>query len=297
MSNVNKAKAEWNAVIEEKLKDGLTVEDLHHEYAEGISLEPNVMAADLAGYDHALEVDRHWSNMAVIDGANGEDKNALALQALQQGANGLSIKMSKTDSIATILKDVLVSYLDVRIDCSELSIEEIAAQKSTLTGEEFSDLRWIGGPGEVRQLTVGKEDRIQSIKACLSEVDAAKEMEVVVNIGKNLLFEIASLRALRSLLDEKGGSFRIIVEYDVEGSNELGDYNLIEKTYKVLSGIMGCADAILTSYAGDEESRLTLNIHNVLDLESGMKNVLDPLSGSYYIEKLTGEIIRQVKSM
>ena len=81
----------------------------------------------------------------------------------------------------------------------------------------------------------------------------------------------------------------------MEGSNELGDYNLIEKTYKVLSGVIGGTDAILTPYMGDEDSRLTLNIHNILDLESAMKNVLDPINGSYYIEKLTGEIIQEIK--
>jgi methylmalonyl-CoA mutase N-terminal domain/subunit len=63
-----------------------------------------------------------------------------------------------------------------------------------------------------------------------------------------------------------------------------------------MSGVLGGANAILTPYHGDEDSRLTLNIHNVMDLESGMKSVLDPLNGAFYIEKLTGEIIRQVKS-
>ena len=63
-----------------------------------------------------------------------------------------------------------------------------------------------------------------------------------------------------------------------------------------MSAILGGANTVLTPYLGDEDSRLTLNIHNVLDLESGMKSVMDPLGGAFYIEKLTGEIIRQVKS-
>ena len=118
-----------------------------------------------------------------------------------------------------------------------------------------------------------------------------------MTLSKNLLFEIASLRALRSLIDEKGTSnYNIICRYNIEGSNDLKDYNLIEKTYKIISGILGGANAILTSYLGDEDSRLTLNIHNVLDLEAGMKSVMDPLKGAYYLEKLTGEIIRQVKN-
>ena len=91
------------------------------------------------------------------------------------------------------------------------------------------------------------------------------------------------------------GELNIIAAYGVEGINDLGDYNLIEKTYKILSGVIGGANEVLTDYKGDEDSRLTLNIHNILDLESGLKNVMDPVGGAFYIEKLTGEIIRQVR--
>ena len=162
--------------------------------------------------------------------------------------------------------------------------------------DEYPNLRWIGAGDNYVQHRIEENDRIQSIRGCVNAIDPNAKNDIVVSLGKNLLFEIASLRAIRSLLGASNvQTFNILARYQVEGENELGDYNLIEKTYKVLSGILGGVDAILTPYAEDEDSRLTLNIHNVLDLESGMKNVLDPLGGSYYIEKLTGEILSQVK--
>ncbi len=296
MGNKSQVKKEWNAVISEKLKDGLTIDDLKHEYPFGIEMEPNVVASDLEGYDHTVGTDKAWINMASIRGGNSLDKNTLALQSLQHGANGLSIELSKVDSIADILKDVLTSYLDVRIDCKQLTVQEVEIQKSLLNNEDFPNIRWVNQGEDYDQFHVSSENRINEIKNIVDVIGKSTRTDIVVTVSKNLLFEIATLRAIRALVDELNiDSYNIIVDYEVEGTNELGDYNLIEKTYKIMSGVLGGADAILTPYHGDEDSRLTLNIHNVLDLESGMKNVLDPLKGSYYIEKLTGEIIQKVK--
>lgn len=294
---MNPIKEQWNKVIAEKLKEGVTVEDLAHTYPSGIVMEPNVLKSDIDGYNHAIPIHTSWTNMASIQGSTSADKNKLALQALQEGANGLHIELSHRDAVSDILKGVLTEYLDVRIDASALSVEELNIQKSLLSEEAFPNVRWIHHEENVLPYNISKEKRVESIQSMIKKIDASKPADIVVTLSKNLLFEIASLRAIRALVDAKQNApLQIIARYEVEGTNTLGDYDLIEKTYKVLSGILGGADAILTPYHGDENSRLTLNIHNVLDLESGMKNVLDPLKGSYYIEKLTGEIIRQVNA-
>lgn len=288
-------KQDWNAIIESKLKDGISIEDLKYKYAEGIELEPNVVDSDLQAYDHEVSIKDPWINMALINEGNSTEKNVLALQALNYGTNGLSITMSPEDDIRTILKDVLTEYLDVRIDCSQLSADELANQKSLLNPDKYPNIRWVSND-EFIAIHISEKTRVNSIKECLQKLDKASGIDVIVSLSKNLLFEIASLRAIRVLLDEyEIQNFNIICTYTVEGSNELGDYNLIEKTYKIISGILGGCNAILTEFKGDENSRLTLNIQNVLDLESNMKSVMDPLKGSYYLEKLTGEIIRQVK--
>lgn len=297
MKDTNTIKEEWNEIIAAKLKGGLTLEDLKYEYPSGIIMEPNVMRSDIMEYTHTIDISKPWINMAVIKNGSSGDKNKLALQALQQGANGLSIEISKEDSVFEILKDILTEYLDVRMDCSQLTSSEIVIQQSSISEVDFPNIRWVSNETGCDQLYIDKNERVQSIKTLLSNLNPLKRTDVIVSLSKSLLFEIASLRAIRALLDDSGHkAFDIIAQYEVEGSNELGDYDLIEKTYKVMSGILGGANAILTPYTGDEDSRLTLNIHNILDLESGMKNVLDPLGGAYYIEKLTGEIIRQVKS-
>jgi len=189
---------------------------------------------------------------------------------------------------------VITEHLDVRIDCSDLSTEDILLTKDKFDESKYPNVRWVGN-NQIFETQITDSDRVSQYKSLLSEINPSFQYDIIVTLSKNLLFEIASLRALRILLDQKSiSNYKLIARYDVEGTNELGDYNLIEKTYKVMSGIMGCADAILTKYDGSEDARLSLNIHNVLELESGFKDVMDPVGGAYYIEKLVSEIILEV---
>ncbi|MEM9544384.1 MAG: methylmalonyl-CoA mutase family protein [Bacteroidota bacterium] len=296
MSNENGVKEEWNTIIAAKLKEGISIEDLKHKYSDKVELEPNVLASDIEEYTHTLTVNHPWINMASIAGGNSSDKNRLILKALNEGANGLSIELTGSDSISEVLENVMTEYLDVRIDCRQLTKRTVEQLKAQIEENCMPNIRWVNQDEDYDQYHIKRENRPHDINVLIDTIGQSSYVDIILTIGKNILYEIATIRAIRSMVEESGfKAFKILVNYDVEGSNELGDYNLIEKTYKVLSAVIGGADAILTPYTGDEDSRLTLNIHNILDLESGMKNVLDPLGGSYYIEKLTGEIVQEVK--
>ena len=290
-------KVEWNEVITSKLKEGMNIEDLNFEYEPGIVLEPNILKSDIDSTSHNIDIRNPWINMAEISGQDAMEMNGLALKALQEGANGLSFRIEEKHSAKDILNEILTEYLDVRIDCKGLSSAEVSAKKAEISEADFPNIRWINNEEGVQEYSIAASERVTGIQNVIEALGESQlDVDVKVWLSKNLLFEIASLRAIRSLLQEKiSGTLNIIAAYEIEGSNDLGDYNLIEKTYKILSGVIGGANAILTEYKGDEDSRLTLNIHNILDLESGLKNVMDPVGGAFYIEKLTAEIIRQVR--
>ena len=290
-------KAEWNEIISSKFKEGMSIEDLNFEYEPGIVIEPNILESDVSSINHPIEIQNPWINMAEISGRDADEMNGLALKALQEGANGLSFKIAAKDSVKELLNEIMTEYLEVRIDCQNLSNEEISAKKAELNTNNFPNVRWVNNKTAVKEYSIPSTKRVAGIRKVTQALEeGAQNVDVKVWLSKNFLFEIASLRAIRSLLQEKVmGELNIIAAYGVEGINDLGDYNLIEKTYKILSGVIGGANEVLTDYKGDEDSRLTLNIHNILDLESGLKNVMDPVGGAFYIEKLTGEIIRQVR--
>lgn len=288
-------KSRWNQVIASKLKDGQSLDDLKTEYDSGIVMEPNIVADEVAGLDHNIEGLNPWINMAAIKGSDAAEVNTLALQSLNHGANGLSLLIDKQMNIENVLSNILTEHLDIRVDCSSWSAKEMKDAKESVDVSKYPNIRWIG-KDDVTEIHISESDRVIQYKSLLAQVNPIDQFDIIITLSKNLLFEIASLRALRILLTRNDISdYKLIAKYDIDGTNELGDYNLIEKTYKVMSGIMGCADAILTPYDGSEDARLSLNIHNVLELESGFKDVMDPAGGAYYVEKLVSEIIEKVE--
>jgi len=297
MGEVNSTtKDKWNEIISKKLKAGQSIDDLKYTYDSGIVMDPNIVAEEVEGLDYYIDNLKPWINMAAIHQTDSSVVNRLAMTALNQGANGLYIILDEKSDVSIIFKDILTEYLQVTVDCSRLSSAKIKEQKSLLSPTKFPNVAWICNV-EHRAIHISHNDRTQSLRSALQEVNSESQYTITVSMSKNILFEIASLRALKIMLQERDiSNCTIIARYDVDGDNSLGDYNLIERTYKVMSGILGCADYVITDYDGSEESRLTLNIHNILDLESGFKDVLDPVGGSFYIEKLTSKIIQRVLS-
>lgn len=284
-------KSEWDQLIEAKLKADKKISDLSFNYGSNIIMPPNIV-----GHNNYRSVpianNRAWLNMASIEATTASEFNHLIHLALNQGANGLDLVLKSDFDPNEILEGVLTEYLDVRIRSNkDINVEYLS---NSLDSMKYPNVRWVGPKSSTEEIHI-VECRIESIKSLLFTIDHSKNYDVIVKVGKNILFEISLLRALRlELTSKRIATFNIIATYDIEGKNQLGDYNLIEQTYKVMSAIMGNADAVLTKFKGDENSRLSLNIHNVLELESNFKSVLNPIQGSYYIEELTEKIRQQL---
>ena len=213
-------KEEWNTIIAAKLKDGVAIDDLKHEYTSGIMMEPNVMASDLENYNHEVNPSKPWINMATIKSGSSLDKNRLALQALQEGANGLNIVMSGQDSIEDILKDILTKFLDVRVDCRHLREDTVKFQKSLINVKDYPNVRWVNQGEDYDQFHIYTQNRIHDIKIMVNVIGQNIPTDIIISLSKNLLFEIASIRAIRVLVDElKIKDYNIIaVIITLEGS-------------------------------------------------------------------------------
>ncbi len=80
------------------------------------------------------------------------------------------------------------------------------------------------------------------------------------------------------------------------------DNNVVRTTYQALAAVLGGCQSLHTNSRDEalalptEESvRLALRTQQVIAFESGVPNTIDPLAGSYFIEKLTDEIENGVK--
>ncbi len=147
---------------------------------------------------------------------------------------------------------------------------------------------------------------------CESDMEAAvllyminnseKNIGIEVQIDPNFFLSIAKFRAVRHMLTELGREDIVIVAKSNTNNKSYSDIenNLIRLTTEAMSAIIGGADKVdLKPYNSlrqndDFGKRVTENIMLLLNEESYLSNVKDPLSGSYLIENLTAEFIASV---
>jgi len=130
-------------------------------------------------------------------------------------------------------------------------------------------------------------------------------------IGMNFFMEIAKLRAARLLwsrvMEEfepkspKSSMLRTHCQTSGVSLQEQDPYNNVVRTaYEALSAVLGGTQSLHTN-ALDEaialptefSARIARNTQLILQEETGVTNVVDPLAGSYYVEKLTHDLAEQ----
>ncbi len=125
-----------------------------------------------------------------------------------------------------------------------------------------------------------------------------------VSIGSNYFFEIAKLRALRSLYALLAREYRVpehchIVAFPSKRNKTLYDYNLnmLRTTTECMSAALGGANTIcnlpydgLYHKSNEFGERISRNQLLILKNESYFDWVSNPADGSYYIESLTHDL-------
>ncbi|PXW69092.1 methylmalonyl-CoA mutase [Loktanella sp. PT4BL] len=130
-------------------------------------------------------------------------------------------------------------------------------------------------------------------------------------IGMNFFMEAAKLRAARLLWsrimaefepkDPKSSMLRTHCQTSGVSLQEQDPYNNVIRTaYEAMSAVLGGTQSLHTN-ALDEaialptefSARIARNTQLILQEETGVTNVVDPLAGSYYVEKLTHDLAEQ----
>jgi methylmalonyl-CoA mutase len=142
------------------------------------------------------------------------------------------------------------------------------------------------------------------------DVDAfAGRLSFFFAIGMNFFMEAAKLRAARFLWHKimsefspkKEGSLVLRTHCQTSGVSlqEQDPYNNIVRTaYEAMSAVLGGTQSLHTNSFDEAialptefSSRIARNTQLILQNETGVTNVVDPLAGSYYVEKLTSDLI------
>jgi methylmalonyl-CoA mutase len=165
------------------------------------------------------------------------------------------------------------------------------------------------GATAVQELGFTLADGLDYVRAALSRglsIDAfAPQLSFFFCIGMNFFMEIAKLRAARFLWAELMSRFapkdprslmlRTHCQTSGVSLTEQDPYNNVVRTaYEALAAVLGGTQSLHTNALDeaialptDFSARIARNTQLILQHESGVPRVVDPLGGSYYVEALT----------
>ena len=168
------------------------------------------------------------------------------------------------------------------------------------------------GANLVQELAFTLADGKEYVKTAMArgmDVDKfAGRLSFFFAIGMNFFMEAAKLRAARLLwhriMSELGAKnprskmLRTHCQTSGVSLQEQDPYNNVVRTaYEAMSAVLGGTQSLHTN-ALDEAialptefaARIARNTQLILQEETGVTNVVDPLAGSYYVEKLTADL-------
>lgn len=168
------------------------------------------------------------------------------------------------------------------------------------------------GANLVQELAYTLADGREYVRTAIArgmDVDAfAGRLSFFFAIGMNFFMEAAKLRAARLLWHrimtefgaKKPGSLMLRTHCQTSGVSlqEQDPYNNVVRTaYEAMAAALGGTQSLHTN-ALDEaialptefSARIARNTQLILQEETGVTNVVDPLAGSYYVESLTAQL-------
>jgi len=161
---------------------------------------------------------------------------------------------------------------------------------------------------QLADILISTNDEFQNGKGqkhSLNDID--EQLLINVSLGNSFLVQIAKLRAARLLINLLADSYglknskhSILVTPEPPAFCGEAELDVIRMTAITLAANLGGADHILLPNLDNDRKeflqRITSNIQHVLNLESHLGKVGDPLAGSHYLEALTDKIARQAWS-
>ncbi|MDJ0980149.1 MAG: methylmalonyl-CoA mutase [Kiloniellales bacterium] len=175
------------------------------------------------------------------------------------------------------------------------------------------------GATAVQELAFTLADGLEYVRAALSkdlDVDAfAPRLSFFFAIGMNFFMEVAKLRAARFLWARIMSQFepknpmslalRTHCQTSGVSLTEQDPYNNVVRTaVEALAAALGGTQSLHTNSFDEAialptpfSSRIARNTQLILQNETGITKVVDPLAGSYYVESLTASLVAEAQKL
>ncbi len=175
------------------------------------------------------------------------------------------------------------------------------------------------GANLVQELAFTLADGKEYVKAAIErgmDVDRfAGRLSFFFAIGMNFFMEAAKLRAARTLWaeimegfgaeDPRSKMLRTHCQTSGWSLTEQDPYNNVVRTaYEAMSAVLGGTQSLHTNSFDEAiglptefSSRIARNTQLILQNETGVTKVVDPLAGSYYVESLTDALCQEARAL
>ncbi|MEP1088002.1 MAG: methylmalonyl-CoA mutase family protein, partial [Algoriphagus sp.] len=165
------------------------------------------------------------------------------------------------------------------------------------------------GATGIQELTYGLGEVIELIdklsKKAISPAQVFDNLAFHTAVGHLHFAEIAKVKTLRKLVKDLASNYGVLLEMEsihIIASTSTwsksildSNTNLIRQTYEAMAGILGGANSLWVipteqKSASALQQRIARNISSILKEESYLDKVMDPASGSFYLEHLQKEL-------
>ncbi|MEQ9468505.1 MAG: methylmalonyl-CoA mutase family protein [Ekhidna sp.] len=272
---------EWKQLAERQLKGANPDEELSWKNEAGIELKGYYDASDLEPLRYLADFfttlpSHRWKLYEEVSVRETKFANQQVLKALMGGCDGVILKVSNVVELEEATSDVNIAICDIcTISDEALSTKYFSGFQIMPNGNCFRAKDVENPIDQISEVISGLLDHSYIYRHALSD----------------FFLEIAAVRALRFLLNQRGSNANIHTHVPLHHSK---DHQWFLNTTAGLASILGGSHSIDFSTAiGD--SRISRNTGNLIREESGIEEYKDQCGGSYYIEVLTDKIIKGVE--
>jgi methylmalonyl-CoA mutase len=172
----------------------------------------------------------------------------------------------------------------------------------------------------VQELAFTLADGLEYVRAAMARGldvdDFAPRLSFFFAIGTNLFLEAAKLRAARVLWAELMAeqfapadprSLALRTHCQTSGVSLAAQdphNNIVRTAYEALAAVLGGTQSLHTNafdealaLPSDDAARIARNTQLILQHETGVTDVIDPLAGSYYVENLTASFVAEARKI
>jgi hypothetical protein len=300
--------SDWISKVNTDLKGKGRAEDLFYIADQHIKVSPfigrdnNQPVADLRGI--------FTKSGVLISSGTAAEMNTKALRMLENGAQVLHFEIDADADFSLLFSGIFIDMIDIFLTVT--GDRTVAERKFTAYirqhySDKTSSVVLISDSSEnVLRLGAnvsftGRMTQVRDFLALQERRKHTTEILIYSELKTDFLTQVAELRAVRLLGKRTLNSsdyqqLTIIGVLNPEVFSKATVNPLIEINYMILSAYLGMCDVVFGIPAGNDEelARLSLNIQHIIQDESRIRVVNDPVAGSYLIEKITSELLGYV---